>query len=108
MLGVLLILTGGPLIMVLAYTVRKVPFAPADLRPHPERLRAHLGKTVASELSATVVLYSGPWRTLTVVMFQALESGGGGVATAAASTLIVVTLLPIALLYRLVRRYELS
>ena len=64
--------------------------------------------TVASELSATVVLYSGPWRTLTVVMFQALESGGGGVATAAASTLIVVTLLPIALLYRLVRRYELS
>jgi len=29
-------------------------------------------------------------------------------ATAAASTLIVVTLLPIVLLYRLVRRYELS
>ena len=64
--------------------------------------------TVASELSATVVLYSGPWRTLTVVMFQALEGGGGGVATAAASTLIVVTLVPIALLYRLLRRYELS
>ena len=63
---------------------------------------------VATGLSATVVLYIGPWRTLTVVMFQALESGGGGVATAAASTLIVVTLLPIALLYRLVRRYELS
>src|SRR6185369_5301298 len=28
---------------------------------------------VASELSATVVLYSGEWQTLTVVMFQALE-----------------------------------
>lgn len=64
--------------------------------------------TVASELSATVVLYSGPWRTLTVVMFQALEGGGGGIATAAASTLIVVTLIPVALLYRLLRRYELS
>lgn len=64
--------------------------------------------TVASELSATVVLYSGPWRTLTVLMFQALEGGGAGTATAAASILIVVTLLPIALLYRLVRRYELS
>jgi iron(III) transport system permease protein len=64
--------------------------------------------TVASELSATVVLYSGPWSTLTVVMFQALESGGAGIATAAASFLIVVSLLPIALLYRLVRRYELS
>src|SRR4029077_17860856 len=64
--------------------------------------------TVASELSATVVLYSGPWRTMTVVMFQALEGSGAGIATAAASTLIVVTLVPIALLYRLVRRYELS
>ncbi len=64
--------------------------------------------TVASELSATVVLYSGPWSTLTVVMFQALESGGAGIATAAASFLIVVSLLPIVFLYRLVRRYELS
>jgi iron(III) transport system permease protein len=137
-----LILTGGPLIMVLAYTVRKVPFAVRSssailhqIDPSLEEASISLGRsplqtfgrilvplmlggilsgfvltwvTVASELSATVVLYSGSWRTLTVVMFQALESGGGGVATAAASTLIVVTLLPIALLYRLVRRYELS
>jgi ABC-type Fe3+ transport system permease subunit len=36
--------------------------------------------TVASELSSTVVLYSGPWRTLTIVMFQALEGSGAGVA----------------------------
>src|ERR1700759_3117036 len=64
--------------------------------------------TVASELSATVVLYSGPWPTMRVVMFQALEGSGAGLATAAASTLIVVTLLPIILLYRLVRRYELA
>ncbi len=64
--------------------------------------------TVASELSATVVLYSGQWRTMTVVMFQALEGGGAGIATAAASTLIIVTLIPVALLYRLLRRYELG
>ena len=64
--------------------------------------------TVASELSATVVLYSGQWRTMTVVMFQALEGGGAGIATAAASTLIVLTLIPVALLYRLLRRYELG
>ena len=64
--------------------------------------------TVASELSATVVLYSGQWRTMTVVMFQALEGGGAGIATAAATTLIVVTLIPVALLYRLLRRYELG
>ena len=137
-----LVLTGGPLILVLAYTVRKVPFAvrSASAIVHQidvslEEASVSLGRsplqtflrivvplmlggilsgmvlswvTVASELSATIVLYSGPWSTLTVVMFQALESGGAGIATAAASFLIVVSLLPIALLYRLVRRYELS
>jgi iron(III) transport system permease protein len=136
------ILTGGPLILVLAYTVRKIPFAvrSASAIVHQidvslEEASISLGRsplqtflrvvvplmlggivsgvvltwvTVASELSATVVLYSGQWRTMTVVMFQALEGGGGGIATAAASTLIVVTLIPVALLYRLVRRYELG
>jgi len=138
----MLVLTGGPLIMVLAYTVRKVPFAVRSASAIVHQIDASLEEasislgrsplqtflrivvplmlggilsggvltwvTVASELSATVVLYSGPWRTMTVVMFQALEGSGAGIATAAASTLIVVTLLPIALLYRLVRRYELS
>jgi iron(III) transport system permease protein len=138
----MLVLTGGPLIMVLAYSVRKVPFAVRSasaivhqIDPSLEEASISLGRsplqtflrivvplmlggilsgvvltwvTVASELSATVVLYSGPWRTMTVVMFQALEGSGAGIATAAASTLIVVTLVPIALLYRLVRRYELS
>lgn len=138
----LVILTGGPLILVLAYTVRKIPFAVRSasaivhqIDPSLEEASISLGRsplqtflrivvplmvggivsgvvltwvTVASELSATVVLYSGQWRTMTVVMFQALEGGGGGIATAAASTLIVVTLIPVALLYRLVRRYDLG
>lgn len=137
-----LILTGGPLILVLAYTVRKVPFAVRSssaivhqIDVSLEEASVSLGRsplqtflrivvplmvggilsgvvltwvTVASELSATVVLYSGNWRTLTVVMFQSLEGGGAGLATAAATALILVTLLPIALLYRLVRRYELG
>jgi iron(III) transport system permease protein len=64
--------------------------------------------TVSSELSSTVVLYSGEWQTLTVVMFQALEGTGAGGAVAAASLLIVVTMLPLALIYRLLRRYETS
>jgi iron(III) transport system permease protein len=64
--------------------------------------------TVASELSSTVVLYSGPWRTLTIVMFQALEGTGAGMAVAAASMLIGVSLMPVMLAYRLLRRYELS
>ena len=64
--------------------------------------------TVASELSSTVVLYSGPWRTLTIVMFQALEGTGAGIAVAAASILIAVSLIPVMLAYRLLRRYELS
>jgi len=64
--------------------------------------------TVASERSSTVVLYSGPWATMTVVMFQALESTGAGIASAAATILIVFTLIPVALVYRLLRRYELA
>ncbi len=64
--------------------------------------------TVASELSSTVVLYSGPWATMTVVMFQALESTGAGIASAAATVLIIVTVLPVLFVYRLLRRYELA
>src|SRR3546814_3497263 len=47
--------------------------------------------TVGSELSATVVLYSGPWMTMTVGMFQALEGPSAGHASGAATVLIVVT-----------------
>ena len=64
--------------------------------------------TIASELSSTVVLYSGPWATMTVVMFQALEGTGAGIASAAATVLIVFTVLPVALVYRLLRRHELG
>ena len=64
--------------------------------------------TVASELSSTVVLYSGRWTTMTVAMFQALEGTSAGVAAAAATVLIAFTIVPVALVYRLLRRYELS
>ena len=137
-----LVLTGGWLIMVLAYTVRKLPFTVRassailhQIDPSIEEASISLGVsplrtllrlvvplmlggivsgmvltwvTVASELSSTVVLYSGPWRTLTIVMFQALEGTGAGVAVAAASLLIAVTLIPVLAAYQLLRRYELS
>jgi ABC-type Fe3+ transport system permease subunit len=64
--------------------------------------------SAASELSSTVVLYSGQWQTLTVVMFQALEGQGAGRATATASLLIFITVVPVAVVYRLLRRYEMS
>jgi iron(III) transport system permease protein len=64
--------------------------------------------TVASELSATVVLYSAPWTTMTVAMFQALEGQSPGIAAAAATVLIACTVVPVALVYRLLRRHELS
>jgi iron(III) transport system permease protein len=137
-----LILTGGWLIMVLAYVVRKLPFAVRassailhQIDPTLEEASISLGVsplatllglivplmlggiisgmvltwvTVASELSATVVLYSGPWRTLTIVMFQALEGTGAGVAVAAASLLIAITLVPVLAAQRLLRRSELA
>ena len=64
--------------------------------------------TVASELSATIVLYSGPWTTMTIAMFQALEGTGAGVAVAAASVLIAIALIPVLIAYRLLQRNELS
>lgn len=137
-----LVLTGGWLIMALAYTVRKLPFTvrassailhqidpsieEASISLGVSPLRTLLGLvvplmlggivsgmvltwvTVASELSSTVVLYSGPWRTLTIVMFQSLEGTGAGVAVAAASLLIAITLIPVLAAFRLLRRYELS
>jgi len=137
-----LVLTGGWLIMVIAYVVRKLPFSVRSsasilhqIDPSLEEASINLGVapvmtfarltvplmlggiiggmvltwvTVSSELSATVVLYSGEWQTLTVVMFQALEGTGAGTAVAAASLLVVITLVPLALVYRLLRRYEAS
>ena len=50
----------------------------------------------------------GQWQTLTVVMFQALEGSGAGRAAATASMLIFFTVVPVALVYRLLRRYEMS
>ncbi|HEX2654376.1 MAG TPA: ABC transporter permease subunit, partial [Xanthobacteraceae bacterium] len=64
--------------------------------------------TLASELSSTIVLYSAPWATMTVTMFQALEGTSPGVAAAAATVLIAFTLMPVGLVYRLLRRHELS
>jgi iron(III) transport system permease protein len=135
-------LTGGWLIMVIAYVVRKLPFSVRSssailhqIDPSLEEASVNLGVspgmtfarltvplmlggvvgamvltwvTVASELSSTVVLYSGPWQTLTAVMFQALEGEGPGVAAAAATVLILFTVAPLALIYRLLQRYELS
>jgi iron(III) transport system permease protein len=133
-----LALTGGWLILVLAYVIRKLPFnvraSSAILQqidPSLEEASIGLGVsplatffrltlplmfggilggmvltwvTAVSELSATVILYSGPWTTMTVVMFQALEGTSAGAAAAAAAVLILVTVVPLALMYRLLRR----
>jgi iron(III) transport system permease protein len=137
-----LVLTGGWLILILAYTVRKLPFTVRSssailhqIDPSLEEASISLGVspwrtftglivplmlggivsgmvltwvTVAAELSSTVVLYSGPWRTMTVVMLQSLEGTGAGIAVAAASLLIAIALVPVLAAYQLLRRYELS
>ncbi|MCC7046467.1 MAG: iron ABC transporter permease [Alphaproteobacteria bacterium] len=64
--------------------------------------------TLAAELSSTVVLYSGSWSTMTTVMFQALEGTGAGIASAAAAVLIITTALPLLLVYRLLRKYQIA
>jgi iron(III) transport system permease protein len=131
-------LTGGWLIIVIAYVVRKLPFAVRSaaaivhqLDPSLEEASINLGVspartfatltvplmatglvgglvlvwiTAASELSATIVLYTSRWSTTTVVMFQYLEGTGAGAAAAAASILILFTGAPLLLVNRRVRR----
>jgi len=137
-----IVASGGWLILVLAYVVRKLPFTVRSssailhqIDPSLEEASINLGVSplatfvrlmiplmlggivggmvltwvaVASELSATVVLYSSQWQTLTVVMFQALEGTGAGLAAATVSMLILFTVVPVAFVYRLLRRYEMS
>lgn len=132
-----LVLTGGWLILVVAYVVRKLPFAIRasaaivhQLDPALEEASVGLGVspgrtfatltvplmtsglvgglvlvwiTAASELSATIVLYTSRWATTTVVMYHAIEGTGAGLAAAAAAVLIVVTAIPLLLVNRRLR-----
>ncbi|MFI5340524.1 MAG: ABC transporter permease [Candidatus Methylomirabilales bacterium] len=137
-----LILTGGWLILVLAYTTRMLPFNVRStvallhqLDPAMEEASINLGVppgqtfvrvtvrlllagiisgailtwvNVASELSSTVILYSGPWATMTVGMFQAMESRNLGVASAFASILVVSVAVPLLFVARLFGQREVA
>ena len=56
--------------------------------------------TILAELSSTIVLYYGPWSTMTVQVFQYIGSGDFGPASAYGAILIVSVLLPLFLLNR--------
>ncbi len=135
-----LILTGGWVILVLAYTTRMLPFNVRStvallhqLDPAMEEASINLGVppgqtfirvtvrlllagivsgailtwvNVASELSSTVILYSGPWATMTVGMFQAMESRNLGVASAFASILVVSVAVPLLFVTRMFGQRE--
>ncbi len=57
--------------------------------------------TTLAELSSTIVLYYGPWATMTVEVFQRIGSGDFGPASAYATILIISVLAPLFLLNRL-------
>ena len=56
--------------------------------------------TTLAELSATIVLYYGPWATMTVEVFQRIGSGDFGPASAYAAILIISVLIPLFILNR--------
>jgi iron(III) transport system permease protein len=56
--------------------------------------------TTLAELSSTIVLYYGPWATMTVEVFQRIGSGDFGPASAYAAILIVSVVAPLFLLNR--------
>jgi iron(III) transport system permease protein len=60
--------------------------------------------TTIGELSSSILLYSGPWATTSVVIFTQVFSNHFGTASALASILIVAAALPLFLMYRLLGR----
>ena len=56
--------------------------------------------TTLAELSSTIVLYYGPWATMTVEVFQRIGSGSLGPASAYATILIISVLIPLFILNR--------
>jgi len=56
--------------------------------------------TTLAELSSTIVLYYGPWATMTVEIFQRIGSGDLGPASAYATILIISVLIPLFILNR--------
>jgi iron(III) transport system permease protein len=129
-----LALTGTWVILVLAYFVRKTPFAVKSasallqqVDASVEEASVNLGVpplasflkvvvpdmlpgiiagtiimwvTTLAELSSTVVLYYGPWATMTIQIFQYIGSGDFGPASAYGAVLICSVLLPLFLLNR--------
>jgi iron(III) transport system permease protein len=126
-----LLLTGTPFILVLAYVIRKLPYALKaaeaglyQVHPSLEEAALSVGASPArafrditarlivpslvsggaltflmsiSELSATILLYSAAWTTMSVVIFQSALGLGGqfGMAAATAVVLIVSVYLPV-------------
>ncbi len=131
-----LLLTGTPAILILAYVIRKLPYAMKaaeaglfQVHPSLEEAALSVGAGPArafrdvtarlilpslvsggaltflmsiTELSATVLLYSAAWTTMSVVIFQAALGMGGqfGVAASTAVALIASVCLPVYLVRR--------
>ncbi len=57
--------------------------------------------TTLAELSSTIVLYYGPWSTMTVQVFQYIGSGDFGPASAYGAILILSVIIPLFLLNKL-------
>ena len=57
--------------------------------------------TTVGELSSSILLYSGPWATMSVEIFTQVFSNHFGTASALASILIVAAVIPLFLTYRI-------
>ena len=57
--------------------------------------------TTIGELSSSILLYSGPWATMSVAIFTQVFSNHFGTASALASILIVAAVVPLFLTYRM-------
>lgn len=130
-----LLITGTWMILVVAYVVRRLPYAVRScsallhqIDTSIEEASINLGVppmrtffrvvvplmgpaiiaggvltwvTTVSELSSTILLYYGPWATMSVKIFSHVFSNEFGTASALASILMAATFIPLFLMYRL-------
>lgn len=62
--------------------------------------------TTIRELSATVILYSGPWATMSVEIFAQVLIGSFGKASALGTVLILITFVPLLILFHYLGKGE--
>ena len=120
-----LLLAGGMFIMILSYTIRRLPYtirsSAAILRnisPSIEEAAVSLGGVISgailswimiiTELSTSIILYNPSTKTMTLEIYSQVIRGNDGVASAISAILTFSTIIALALFFRISGKKEIT